>query len=107
MENNQSAIGKTIITGQHEYRVIGVVQDFNYASVKQRIVPVMMMLRHNNGTLMVKIRTTDVSGFLTEVKKNGMYSIPELPFRIISWMTNLVLFMRLKKKLVKYLRALQ
>ena len=69
-KNNQSAIDKTIISsGQHEYRVIGVVQDFNYASVKQRIVPVMMMLRHNNGTLMVKIKTTDISGLISEVKK--------------------------------------
>ncbi|HTB27109.1 MAG TPA: ABC transporter permease [Puia sp.] len=69
-KDNESAIGKTIISsGQHEYRVIGVVQDFNYASVKQRIVPVMMMLRHNNGTLMVKIKTTDISGLLSEVKK--------------------------------------
>ncbi len=68
-KNDQSAIDKTIISsGQHEFRVIGVVQDFNYASVKQRIVPVMMMLRHNNGTLMVKIKTTDISGLLSEVK---------------------------------------
>ena len=80
-KNNQSAIGKTIISsGQHEYRVIGVVQDFNYASVKQRIVPVMMMLRHNNGTLMVKIRTTDVSGFLTEVKKEWNVFNSRTPF---------------------------
>jgi putative ABC transport system permease protein len=68
-KDNQSAISKTIISsGQHEYRVIGVVQDFNYASVKQRIVPVMMMLRHNNGGIMVKIKTAGIAGFLTDLK---------------------------------------
>jgi putative ABC transport system permease protein len=80
-KDNQSAIGKTIISsGQHEYRVIGVVQDFNYASVKQRIVPLMMMLRHNNGTLMVKIRTTDVSGFLSDVRKEWNAYNARTPF---------------------------
>ena len=67
--NNEEAINKTIITsGQHNYQVIGVVQDFNYASAKQRIVPLMMMLRHNNGSVMVKIKTADISGFLSDVK---------------------------------------
>jgi len=80
-KDNQSAIGKTIISsGQHEYRVIGVVQDFNYASVKQKIIPVMMMLRHNNGTLMVKIRTTDVSGFLSDVRKEWNAYNARTPF---------------------------
>ena len=38
-------IGKTIVTsGQHEYKVIGVAADFHYASVKQKIAPLMMML---------------------------------------------------------------
>jgi putative ABC transport system permease protein len=80
-KDNQTAIDKTIISsGQHSYHVIGVVQDFNYASVKQRIVPVMMMLYHNNGTLMVKIRTTDVSGFLSDVKKEWNAYNARTPF---------------------------
>ena len=69
-KNNEDALSKIIISsGQHAYQVVGVVQDFNYASARQRIVPVLMMLRHNNGTLMVKIRTTDISGFLSDSKK--------------------------------------
>jgi putative ABC transport system permease protein len=80
-KDNQTAIDKTIISsGQHSYHVIGVVQDFNYASVKQRIVPVMMMLYHNNGTLMVKIRTTDISGLLLEVKKDWNAYNARTPF---------------------------
>jgi putative ABC transport system permease protein len=80
-KDNHTAIDKTIISsGQHSYHVIGVVQDFNYASVKQRIVPVMMMLYHNNGTLMVKIRTTDISGLLLEVKKDWNAYNARTPF---------------------------
>ena len=70
-KDNQSALNKTIISsGQHSYQVIGVVKDFNYSSAKQRIIPVLMMLRHNNGTLMVKINTSDISGFLNDTRKS-------------------------------------
>ncbi len=80
-KDNQSAVDKTIISsGQHSYRVIGVVKDFNYSSAKQRIVPVMMMLRHNNGTLMVKINTTDIAGFLADAKKDWNALNAKTPF---------------------------
>ena len=47
-KDNNTALDKIIISsGQHQYNVIGVVQDFNYASVKQKIAPVMMMLGRN------------------------------------------------------------
>ena len=62
---NDNAVGKTIVrSGQQEFKVIGVVADFNYATVKQKIAPLMMMLGGNYGGLIVKIKTTDVKGFL-------------------------------------------
>jgi len=80
-KNNDAAINKIIISsGQHAYQVVGVIQDFNYASARQRIVPVLMMLRHNNGTLMVKIRTTDISGFLADSKKEWNALNAKTPF---------------------------
>ena len=80
-KNNEEALNKSIISsGQHSYNVIGVVKDFNYASAKQRIVPVMMMLRHNNGSVMVKIKTTDVSGFIADVKKDWNAFNARTPF---------------------------
>jgi putative ABC transport system permease protein len=69
-KDNNTALNKTIISsGQHEYNVIGVVQDFNYASAKQKIAPVMMMLGRNSGGIMIKIKTADIEGFLADVKK--------------------------------------
>ncbi len=80
-KNNEDALNKIIISsGQHAYQVVGVVQDFNYASARQRIVPVLMMLRHNNGTLMVKIRTTDISGFLADTKREWNTLNAKTPF---------------------------
>ena len=80
-KNNDEAINKTIISsGQHSYNVIGVVQDFNYASAKQRIVPLLMMLRHNNGSVLVKLRTTDIPGFLADTKKEWNALNARTPF---------------------------
>jgi len=63
-------VGKTIIrSGQQELKVIGVVADFNYVSVKQEIAPMMMLLANNYGGLIIKIKAHDVSGFLNDLKK--------------------------------------
>ncbi|HLX93874.1 MAG TPA: ABC transporter permease, partial [Puia sp.] len=53
-KSNEDALDKIIISsGQHRYTVIGVVQDFNYASAKLKIAPVMMMLGRNYGSVIV------------------------------------------------------
>jgi len=72
-------IGKTIVrSGQKEYKVIGVVGDFNYASVKQEVAPLMMLPGGNNG-IIVKIKTADVKGFLADLKKQWDSFNPEGP----------------------------
>ena len=68
--SHTNPIGKTIVrSGQHQFKVIGVVDDFNYASPKQKIAPLMMLLGGNYGGLVIKIKTTDVKGFLNDLKK--------------------------------------
>lgn len=65
-----SPIGKTIVrSGQQEFKVLGVVADFNYASAKQKIAPLMMMLGNNYGGIVIKINTSNVNGFLSDLKK--------------------------------------
>jgi len=66
-------------SGQHEFKVLGVVADFNYASLKQKIAPLMMMLGGNYGGLIIKIKTSDVNGFLTDLKKQWDAFNPEGP----------------------------
>jgi putative ABC transport system permease protein len=80
-KNNDVALNKIIVSsGQHEYHVIGVVQDFNYASAKQKIAPVLMMLGHNNGSIMVKIKTIEAAGFIADVKKEWNAFNARTPF---------------------------
>ena len=78
--SDTNPIGKTIVrSGQHEYKVIGVVADFNYASVKDKVAPLMMRLNGNFGGLILKIKTADVKGFLADLKKQWDSFKPDGP----------------------------
>jgi putative ABC transport system permease protein len=79
--NNQDALNQTIISsGLKEYRVIGVVRNFHYTSAKQKIAPLMIMLGNNSGSLMLKINTKDIRGFISDLKQKwAAYNI-ETPF---------------------------
>jgi putative ABC transport system permease protein len=79
---NTDPIGKTIVTsGQHEFKVIGVASDFHYASVKQKIAPLMMGLGNNYRTgFIVKIKTTDVQNLLADIKSKWDKANPVAPF---------------------------
>jgi len=77
---NDNAVGKTIVrSGQIAYKVIGVTEDFNYASVKEKIAPVMMLLGNNQGGLIVKINTKDARNFLAKLKEDWMSFNPSGP----------------------------
>jgi len=62
-------VGQTIVcSGQQEYKVIGVVKDFYYKSLKQKVEPLVMMLGHNNWNIIAKVKTTDVKGLIASLK---------------------------------------
>ena len=77
---NDNAVGKSIVrSGQQEFHVIGIVGDFNYASLKQKVAPMMMMLGGNFGGLIIKVSTRDVKGFLADLKKQWTSFNPQGP----------------------------
>jgi len=78
--NNTNPIGKTIVrSGQLPFKIIGVMNDFNYASAKQKIAPLMMLLGNNYGGLIIKIKTADVTGFLNDLKTKWNSFNPQGP----------------------------
>jgi putative ABC transport system permease protein len=67
-KDDADAINRVIVgSGLQEWKVIGVVKDFNYTSVRQKIAPLMMMLGHNGGGVMVRIHTADVKGVIDAI----------------------------------------
>ena len=66
-------------SGQQQYKVVGVVADFHYTSVKQKIAPLMMMLGNNYGGLIIKVKTENIKGFITDLKKQWGSFHPDGP----------------------------
>lgn len=78
---NTDPIGKTIVTsGQHQFTIIGVVKDFHYASIKQKIAPLIMLLDNNSGGIMVKVKTTEIESFLANTKNQWKSYNADGPF---------------------------
>ena len=69
-------IGKTIVcSGQQEYTILGVVKDFHYASIKEKIAPLTMMLDHNTGSIIAKIKTSGVQSLIASIRSQwGSYN---------------------------------
>ena len=65
---SHTAVGKKILrSGLPTLNVVGVVKDFQYASAKQNIAPLMMLLRKGSSYL-VRIKTTDVRAVLSHMQ---------------------------------------
>ena len=71
----EEALGKTLTgfkNNQGEkitYHIIGIVKDFHFKSLHERISPLMMALGNNSGSMIVKVKTKDITGLLASVKK--------------------------------------
>jgi putative ABC transport system permease protein len=75
------SVGRTIVrSGQKQFQVVGVVEDFHYASVKEKIAPLIMLLVNNTGGMIVRIKSTDISGFLSDLEKEWAQFNPSGPF---------------------------
>ncbi|MFB2119081.1 ABC transporter permease [Parapedobacter sp. 2B3] len=67
------ALGRTISrngnNGEEIYRVIGVVKDFHFRSLHERISPLVMVLAPDPGNLVVKINTADIPSFTAKLQQ--------------------------------------
>ncbi len=62
------------------YSIIGVVKDFHFKSLHELITPLVMTLGTDFGTMIVKVKTKDISGLLTSMKKKWNVFQAESPF---------------------------
>ncbi len=69
----QGAVGKDISWSsnrgeKHQYKVIGVIKDFHFRSFHERISPLVMMLAQNQGSMVVKLQTADITGLMASLQ---------------------------------------
>lgn len=78
------AVGKVINLGQTRTRVVGVVEDFHFASMRHQIEPIIIFYQpgaHN--TLSLKVDTDDLTGTLAYVEETWNDLNPDFPFEYI------------------------
>lgn len=65
---------------KHFYKVIGVVSDFHFESLKQKITPLIMFLGDNSGNIIIKCRSDQFPQLLDGLKKEWDSFAPGAPF---------------------------
>ena len=84
----EEALGKVLTTSNNEgertsYRVIGVVKDFHFRSMHERISPLVMVLGNEaggTGDIIVKTQTQDMAGLLAGMQATWESMNPGEPF---------------------------
>lgn len=51
-----------------EYHIIGVIKDFNFASLRNNISPVILMYGQDSGSLSLKMNTANITGLMALIK---------------------------------------
>ncbi|GAB3990903.1 ABC transporter permease [Spirosoma daeguense] len=79
------AIGHTIGHSDNDgtkkmYRVVGVVKDFHFRSMHESISPLMMVLGRSSSTVILKAKTTDMTGLLASLEKEWKKLTTDAPF---------------------------
>ncbi len=62
------------------YKVIGVVKDFNYATMRQKIMPMVMVLGQSTGAISFKIKPEEMQGTIAFLEKTWNAFAPGVPF---------------------------
>jgi len=66
--------------GLQQYHIIGVVKDFNFASLKDNIGPLAMIYQPDNGAISVKLRSADLTGLMSQIENKWKDLSPNQPF---------------------------
>ncbi len=80
----EKSIGQTISNNnnsgkQIRYHIIGIIKDFHFRSLHERISPLVMSFAPDPGTLIVKLKTKNVSGLTSTLRERWGSFGPEEP----------------------------
>ena len=60
--------GKTELSNTVKYEVIGVVKDFHFSSLHDKIEPVIIRLGENNGAVSLRVNTANLPALMAQIK---------------------------------------
>lgn len=74
-------IGHTLVNKDNKVlRIVGVVKDFHFKSLHERISPLVMVMQPNTGNLLLKAKTKEVDQLLRSIESRYKALQPTLPF---------------------------
>jgi len=78
------SIGKDMVYGGQKGKIIGVIKDFHFESLHQRIVPLILIVPNNAlayNVISVKATGADMAGTLQKIQSTWKKFLPETPFQ--------------------------
>ena len=78
----KNPLGQRIVNGWETWTVIGVMDDFNFESMKQNVGPLCLVLGNNSSTVVaVKIKTANTKSVLSYISSTWKSFAPDQPMR--------------------------
>ncbi|HVS94653.1 MAG TPA: ABC transporter permease [Mucilaginibacter sp.] len=66
--------------GLQQFHIIGVVKNFNFESLRDKISPLVLVYSPDNGAISVKVKTADLSGLVTKIENKWKQFSPNQQF---------------------------
>jgi putative ABC transport system permease protein len=63
-----------------QYRILGVVKDFNFSSLRQNVSPLAFFLGEERGTIAVRIKTDNIKTLVAQIEEKWKALAPSQPF---------------------------
>jgi putative ABC transport system permease protein len=63
-----------------EFRVIGIVKDFNFSSLREHVRPLTFTFGSNDGGMTVRLQGSDITQTVSAIEDNWKSVAPDLPF---------------------------
>ena len=83
-KSSDAAIGKNFGYGGRKGKLVGVFKDFNFESLRQRIVPLVLLIPKTNGNygrISIKISGNGIASALSTIEHTWKKFLPETPYQ--------------------------
>lgn len=62
------------------FKVIGVVKDFNFSSLREEVKPLALLYKNNNAAMTLRLQSSNLSALMEQIKDRWSAQSPGLPF---------------------------
>ena len=83
----QDPLNKTVYTPQDSYgkymkpyRIIGMIKDFNFNSLRENVSPLVLIFKEERGALNLKVNPANVAGIITQIQNKWKAIAPNQDF---------------------------